>query len=105
MAYKSDNNQRLYQLQRKLLKQVEPVSRVVTVSGSKTPGIDNQLWNSPKNRVSAIKVLRGITKNPRGYKAKFLLRVWIPKENGTEHRICHQNMTYRSLITITKKAS
>lgn len=90
MAYMNKDNKRVYQLQRKLIisyaSRTLAVRRVLTNSGSKTPGIDKQTWDSPTKRMKAIEQLWDITNNPKEYKAEPLRRVWIPKENTTEFR-------------------
>jgi RNA-directed DNA polymerase len=53
------------------------VKRVTSSSGSKTPGIDNVIWKSSRQKIKAIKTL-----TRRGYNPQPLRRVYIPKKNG-----------------------
>ncbi len=53
------------------------VKRVSTNAGSKTPGVDHVLWRKPHQRYQAIAQLRA-----KGYRAKPLRRIYIPKKNG-----------------------
>jgi len=53
------------------------VRRVTENRGSKTAGVDGQLWTSPDAKARASRDLR-----PEGYRAKPLRRVLIPKSNG-----------------------
>jgi len=53
------------------------VKRVVSNRGRKTPGVDGSIWYTPKQRMKAVQALRR-----RGYQARPLRRVYIPKKNG-----------------------
>lgn len=53
------------------------VKRVVSNRGRKTPGVDKAIWYTPKQRMAAVQHLRR-----RGYQARPLRRVYIPKKNG-----------------------
>jgi RNA-directed DNA polymerase len=53
------------------------VKRVVSNRGRKTPGVDKAIWYTPKQRMTAVQNLRR-----RGYQARPLRRVYIPKKNG-----------------------
>eukprot|EP00243_Klebsormidium_subtile_P002435 TRINITY_DN14841_c0_g5_i1.p1 TRINITY_DN14841_c0_g5~~TRINITY_DN14841_c0_g5_i1.p1 ORF type:complete len:427 (+),score=-90.84 TRINITY_DN14841_c0_g5_i1:14-1294(+) len=90
MAYKNNNLSQVYQLQRKLVTSLSgraiAVRRVVTNSGSSTPGVDKQTWDSPLKRMIAVLELKEITHRPKTYRASPLKRVWIPKENSNEMR-------------------
>lgn len=81
---------RIYQLQNQLISSFEgraiAIRNVVTSSGSKTPGIDKQVWNTPEKRFNAIETLGTITKNPNNYKSQPLKRIMIPKANSSELR-------------------
>lgn len=86
-----DNNMNLvYKLQRQLVTSIEgralAIRNVVTNSGGKTPGVDNILWKTPKDRFQAIEELGAITKNPNSYRSSPLLRVMIPKPYSDEKR-------------------
>ena len=51
------------------------VRRVTENQGKRTAGVDRQLWDSPALKWAAI----GRLKQQRGYRAKPLRRVYIPK--------------------------
>jgi RNA-directed DNA polymerase len=53
------------------------VRRVTTNKGSRTPGVDNVLWKTPRAKWQAAQDL-----GRRGYKAQPLRRVYIAKRNG-----------------------
>lgn len=53
------------------------VKRVSQNKGSKTPGIDGIIWNSDARRMAAVNQL-----SRKGYQAKPLRRIYIPKKNG-----------------------
>ncbi len=53
------------------------VRKVTENQGSHTPGIDGQIWDNATKKSNAIASLR-----QRGYRAKPLRRVYIPKANG-----------------------
>lgn len=76
---------KVYQLQNQLVTSFEgraaAVRRVVTSSKVNIPGIDNETWNKPSERLNAIYELGKITKNPKSYKSKPLKIVMIPKSS------------------------
>src|SRR6266849_1476213 len=53
------------------------VRRVTTNRGAKTPGVDNVIWQTDKQKLQAADNLKR-----RGYKPKPLRRFYIPKKNG-----------------------
>jgi len=53
------------------------VKRVVANKGRKTPGVDGVIWSTLKQKSQAVHTLRR-----RGYRARPLRRVYIPKKNG-----------------------
>jgi RNA-directed DNA polymerase len=55
------------------------VLRVATNRGAKTPGCDGSTWSSPEDKQQAIQALR-----TRGYRARPLRRLYIPKSNGQQ---------------------
>ena len=58
------------------------VKRVTSRKGSRTPGVDKQVWNTP------AKKLRGASQlGLKGYKAKPLRRILIPKKNGKKRAL------------------
>jgi hypothetical protein len=50
------------------------VRRVTENQGKRTPGVDNETWESPAKKAEAVR--------QRGYKPQPLRRVYIPKKNG-----------------------
>ncbi len=55
------------------------IRRVSQSKGSKTPGVDGEIWNSDKKKRSAVERLKR-----RGYKPQTLRRIYIPKNNGKQ---------------------
>jgi RNA-directed DNA polymerase len=53
------------------------IRRVVTNKGKSTPGVDGEIWNTPRKKIRAIELL-----NRRGYKPLPLRRVYSKKKNG-----------------------
>jgi RNA-directed DNA polymerase len=53
------------------------ILRVVSNSGARTPGVDQQRWTTPEAKAAAFHTL-----TRRGYRAQPLRRVYIPKSNG-----------------------
>jgi len=53
------------------------VKRVVSSTGSKTPGVDGILWRTNRQKMKAVFNLRR-----RGYKPSPLKRIYIPKKSG-----------------------
>jgi len=78
-AYREGNRSKAKALQRILTHsfyaKLFAVKRVVQNRGSKTPGVDNVVWNTPKQKMQAALMLRR-----RGYKTKPLKRIYIPKK-------------------------
>ena len=53
------------------------VRRVSMNDGRKTPGVDNELWETPQRKLAEAKSL-----SARGYRPRPLRRIYIPKANG-----------------------
>ena len=53
------------------------VKKVTSNKGKRTPGVDGILWLKPEDKMNAVKTLSG-----KGYRAKPLRRIYIPKSNG-----------------------
>lgn len=53
------------------------IKRVTDSQGSQTAGVDGIVWSSPSQKYEALKQLKH-----KGYKARPLRRVYIPKRNG-----------------------
>jgi RNA-directed DNA polymerase len=62
------------------------VRKVITNKGGKTSGTDKIVWKNPNDYYGAIGQLTEIINNINKYKAKPLLRVFIPKGNTGEMR-------------------
>ncbi|MBB2775865.1 UNVERIFIED_ORG: RNA-directed DNA polymerase [Comamonas terrigena] len=69
------------------------VRRVTENQGKRTAGVDRQLWDSPTLKWEAI----GRLKQQRGYRAKPLRRVYIPKSNGKERPLGIPTMFDRAM--------
>lgn len=57
------------------------IRRVTENQGKRTAGVDGELWNTPQKKAKAEASLR-----PRGYKARPLRRIYIPKGPGKKGR-------------------
>ncbi|HAT1916200.1 MULTISPECIES: group II intron reverse transcriptase/maturase [unclassified Legionella] len=68
------------------------VKRVTTAKGSKTPGIDGVVWNTPEEKYEATRSLK-----VRGYKAQPLRRIYIPKKNGKQRPLSIPTMKDRAM--------
>jgi len=68
------------------------VKRVTTAKGSKTPGIDGVVWKTSEEKYEAMRSLK-----VRGYKAKPLRRIYIPKKNGKQRPLSIPTMHDRAM--------
>lgn len=68
------------------------VRRVTENQGSRTAGVDKQLWDTPNAKWSAVGLLK-----TRGYKARPLRRAYIPKSDGRERPLGIPTMTDRAM--------
>jgi len=86
----SKDFKRVYRLQRKLITKWNSsclaVRRVLTSSGKNTPGLDNELWNSSKEKMKAVINIHNLALKPSEYKCKPVKRVYIPKPGSNEKR-------------------
>jgi RNA-directed DNA polymerase len=57
------------------------VRRVTENRGKRTPGVDGEIWDTPKKKTQGIARLR-----QRGYRAKPLRRLYIPKKEGDKRK-------------------
>jgi RNA-directed DNA polymerase len=75
------------------------VRRVTENRGKRTPGVDGELWNTPKKKAQGIQSLR-----QRGYRAKPLRRTYIPKRNGKKRPLGIATMKDRAMQALYKLA-
>lgn len=68
------------------------VRRVTENQGSRTSGVDKELWDSPEMKMSAVGRLKR-----RGYRPRPLRRVYIPKSNGKERPLGIPTMLDRAM--------
>jgi RNA-directed DNA polymerase len=64
-------------LQHSYYAKILAVKRVTQSKGKNTPGVDNIIWRSSLQKLEAVKNLKR-----KGYKARPLRRIYIPKKNG-----------------------
>src|SRR3979490_1141312 len=57
------------------------VRRVTENDGKKTPGVDQEIWDTPEKKTQAVHELKR-----RGYQPQPLRRVYIPKSDGKTMR-------------------
>ena len=50
-------------------------------AGKKTPGVDQEIWDTPEKKIQAVHALKR-----RGYQPQPLRRVYIPKSDGKTMR-------------------
>jgi RNA-directed DNA polymerase len=60
---------------------VSAVRRVTENQGKKTPGVDQEIWDTPEKKIRAVHTL-----TRRGYQPQPLRRVYIPKSDGKTMR-------------------
>ena len=68
------------------------VRRVTENSGQRTAGIDRQIWDTPQAKFEAVAHLQS-----RGYKAKAVRRIYIPKSNGSKRPLGIPTMSDRAM--------
>ena len=57
------------------------VRRVTENNGKATPGVDQEIWDTPEKKTQAVHALKR-----RGYRSQPLRRVYIPKSDGKPMR-------------------
>jgi RNA-directed DNA polymerase len=68
------------------------VRRVTENQGKRTPGVDDDVWDTPAKKATALQTLR-----PRGYWPRPLRRMYIPKSNGKKRPLGIPTMTDRAM--------
>jgi len=68
------------------------VRRVTENRGKETPGVDQEIWETPEKKAQAIRVLQ-----QRGYRPRPLRRVYIPKKNGKKRPLGIPTMADRAM--------
>lgn len=68
------------------------VKRVCESQGSKTPGVDGELWHCASSKYRA-----SLNLNTRGYRASPLRRIYIPKRNGKRRPLSIPTMKDRAM--------
>jgi len=68
------------------------VKRVTENEGSDTPGVDQEIWDTPQKKAEAIATLK-----QRGYHPKPLRRIYIPKKNGKKRPLGIPSMRCRAM--------
>ena len=71
------------------------IKKVTQNKGKKTPGVDNQLWITDKEKWDGIKELQS-----QGYKALPTKRVLIPKKNGKKRPLSIPTIKDRAMQTL-----
>ncbi len=75
------------------------VRQVTSNRGKRTPGVDGVVWNTPQAKYAAAESL-----SPKGYHAKPLRRVFIPKGNGKVRPLGIPTMFDRAMQALYKLA-
>jgi RNA-directed DNA polymerase len=75
------------------------VRRVTGNKGAKTPGIDNKLWRTDKQKYAAVQNLKR-----RGYRPLPLRRLYIPKKNGKLRPLSIPTMRDRAVQALHAQA-
>lgn len=75
------------------------IRRVTENTGSRTSGVDGQIWDSPQAKMQAVGELK-----TKGYRAKALRRVKIPKPNGKYRMLGIPTMRDRAMQALYLQA-
>jgi RNA-directed DNA polymerase len=82
----------VYLLTHSFAGRAQAILRVVSNSGARTPGVDQQRWNTPETKATAFRTL-----THRGYRAQPLRRVHIPKSNGQKRPLGIPTLSDRAM--------
>jgi RNA-directed DNA polymerase len=95
-AEKGKDFRRVKRLQRSLTRSWQAkalaVRKVTENQGKRTSGVDRELWDTPSKKWEAVSRL-----TLRGYRAKPLRRVWIPKSDGRKRPLGIPTMLDRAM--------
>src|SRR4051812_30568953 len=75
------------------------VRRVTENQGKGTPGVDQEIWETPAKRATALQAL-----GQKGYRPQPLRRVYIPKSNGKMRALGIPTMTDRAMQALHLQA-
>jgi RNA-directed DNA polymerase len=76
------------------------VKRVTENTGKKTPGVDEDLWDTPAKKAHAVARIG----RWRGYRPAPLKRIYIPKKNGTQRPLSIPTLTDRARQAVSLQA-
>ncbi|MGD9029644.1 MAG: group II intron reverse transcriptase/maturase [Anaerolineae bacterium] len=95
-AWKAGEKRKVRALQfilvRSLSARAIAVKRVTTNRGRNTPGVDGEIWDTPRKKAWAVEQLR-----PEGYRPQPLRRVPIPKKDGSRRFLGIPTMKDRAM--------
>jgi RNA-directed DNA polymerase len=86
-------------LTRSIAARLLAVFRVVTNKGKRTPGVDQVIWRTPRQKMQAVWSLKR-----RGYKPQPLRRIYIPKRNGKRRPLGIPTMKDRAMQALYLQA-
>ena len=102
VVFTNNDKQKLFKLQQQLFLTFEAralaVKKVTTNKGKNTPGVDNVLWKTNKQKFEAIKTLRIVINSKLGmYKANKIKRIWLPKTKNEKRPLGIPTLLDRAL--------
>jgi RNA-directed DNA polymerase len=75
------------------------VKRVTENQGKRTPGVDGELWDTPRKKAQAVQML-----HQRGYRPQPLRRIYIDKGNGKKRPLGIPTMKDRAMQALYLQA-